>query len=366
LGCSAPFPQTTTAALMSQSSEDEDGDFMDGESSEEEEAESLIDEEDEEDDFQDKKKPAKKPTKRDNVAPPGQAAASKKSKPAAIPKEHARKPASNAAAATAKPQPAPSSVPARTPAAKTAPSSAPVNTPAAKTAVQDKPTKPPSTAPKMTIGGVEQRVCEYLLVQNRPYNAIMITENLHKTIPKSHIEKVLEALSAKGTLVCKEVGKQKIYYPNQEQFDTPDEDTMRSMLETANTKSEEAKALRKENDVFQAEVKSLENELDDDALSAKIEELETETAQLRSRLEEIQGTGQACTAQDKEKIVKQYTAMRTEWKKRKRQVMDGINQMCDSMETVRPKDLMGKMGIELDEEWKVQLGDDKIGPKRRK
>lgn len=346
---------------MSQSSEDEDDDFMDGES--DEEAESLVDEEDEEDDFQQKKptnKSAKRTTPTDNVANPGQAAASKKSKQsetpmqAPVPKAPARKPASNAQA-----QPVPSSAPVRTPASKTAPSSTPVNTPAAKT-------EPPSTAPKMAIGGVEQTVCEYLLVQNRPYNAIQITENLRKTIPKSHIDKVLDALSAKGTLVCKEVGKQKIYYPNQEQFDTPDEDTMRIMLDTANRKNEEAKWLRRENEASRSEVKSLENELDDDSLSAKIEELEAETVQLRSRLADIQGTGQGCTVLDKEKISKQYTEIRTQWRKRKRQVMDGINQMCDSMETMRPKDLMEKMGIELDEEWKVQLGDEKIGPKRRK
>ena len=42
---------------------------------------------------------------------------------------------------------------------------------------------------------------------------------------------------------------------------------------------------------------------------------------------------------------------------------DGIEQMCEAMDGTRPKQLVEKMGIETDEEWKVALGDDKTEKK---
>lgn len=70
-------------------------------------------------------------------------------------------------------------------------------------------------------------IVRYLLTQNRPYSAIQIYDNLHKRIQKPSIERCLSSLSEPGgSLLCKEYGKAKIYFPDQSKLAsniTPDQ-----------------------------------------------------------------------------------------------------------------------------------------------
>ena len=59
-------------------------------------------------------------------------------------------------------------------------------------------------------------------LQNRPYSAIQVHDNLHKRVQKTTVEKVLgllseqeEASSGATLLRCKEYGKSKIFFYNQ-------------------------------------------------------------------------------------------------------------------------------------------------------
>jgi len=217
----------------------------------------------------------------------------------------------------------------------------------------------PATAPKVTLGGAEAQIFEYMRTQNRPYNATAVFENLHKTIAKSMIEKCLEGLVAKEQLIGKAYGKQKIYWVNQAVFETPDHNALQAMNDERERKAEELNSLKKSNAAADAAVKTLESELDDEALSSRLLELESQTAALREKLHKFEGEGQCITPQEREKIVQNYSKMRKEWKSRKRACTDGISTMCESMEK-KPKELMEKMGIETDEDWNALLGPDKV------
>ena len=55
-----------------------------------------------------------------------------------------------------------------------------------------------------------EAVLQYLNVQNRPYSAIDIFNNLHKAHGQTAVKKALETLAADGKIVEKTYGKQKV------------------------------------------------------------------------------------------------------------------------------------------------------------
>lgn len=68
-----------------------------------------------------------------------------------------------------------------------------------------------------TEAAAKKLILLYLRQQNRPYSAIQIYDNLHKRITKPLIERVLNAITVANDcdLICKEYGKAKIYFIDQ-------------------------------------------------------------------------------------------------------------------------------------------------------
>jgi hypothetical protein len=67
-----------------------------------------------------------------------------------------------------------------------------------------------------TESAAKKLILQYLKLQNRPYSAIQVFDNLHKRIAKPTVERCLSTLSENdGGLRCKEYGKAKIYFFDQ-------------------------------------------------------------------------------------------------------------------------------------------------------
>ena len=67
-----------------------------------------------------------------------------------------------------------------------------------------------------TESAAKKLILQYLKLQNRPYSAIQVFDNLHKRIAKPTVERCLTTLSeTDGGLRCKEYGKAKIYFFDQ-------------------------------------------------------------------------------------------------------------------------------------------------------
>lgn len=67
-----------------------------------------------------------------------------------------------------------------------------------------------------TESAAKKLILHYLKLQNRPYSAIQVFDNLHKRIAKPTVERCLTTLSeTDGGLRCKEYGKAKIYFFDQ-------------------------------------------------------------------------------------------------------------------------------------------------------
>ena len=72
---------------------------------------------------------------------------------------------------------------------------------------------PPKKAASKENG--KELVKDYLLKQNRPYNAITIGQNLHNEVGKTDLAKFLDALVSEGVLMSKDYKKLRYYWPNQ-------------------------------------------------------------------------------------------------------------------------------------------------------
>ena len=73
-------------------------------------------------------------------------------------------------------------------------------------------TKGPAVA---TEASAKKLIQQYMTLQNRPYSAIQVFDNLHGRVPKSTVQKVLDSLTSTNVLNIKEYGKAKIYYVDQ-------------------------------------------------------------------------------------------------------------------------------------------------------
>lgn len=55
----------------------------------------------------------------------------------------------------------------------------------------------------------------YILKMNRPFSAINVYDNLHRSIAKPGIIKALDTCVEEGSVLAKAYGKNKIYFANQ-------------------------------------------------------------------------------------------------------------------------------------------------------
>lgn len=107
-----------------------------------------------------------------------------------------------------------------TPTPSLQPSSTSVSVPVPSAAGVDITRGPPVT----TEASAKKLIMLYLKIQNRPFSAIQIFDNLHKRVPKATVERVLTTLSTldgnsgsdQTEIRCKEFGKAKIYFYNQD------------------------------------------------------------------------------------------------------------------------------------------------------
>jgi hypothetical protein len=107
-----------------------------------------------------------------------------------------------------------------------------------------------SRGPDITTDAEAKRVIlAYFKQQNRPYSAIQVYDNLHKRAAKSVIERALTNLcETNAGLLCKEYGKAKIYFVDQNIFPAApsgDIDDEIEALETSlNAESDREKRLK--------------------------------------------------------------------------------------------------------------------------
>ncbi|KAK5985967.1 ous-pairing protein 2, partial [Trichostrongylus colubriformis] len=95
------------------------------------------------------------------------------------------------------------------------------------------------------------KIQEYMLEQNRPYSAIDVFTNLKQEFGKTLVVKALESSVSSGVLKDKVIGKQKIFYANQDKLEKYDDNAVADCDSKINALSEQVKSLAAQNKEIQ-------------------------------------------------------------------------------------------------------------------
>ncbi|KDO33502.1 hypothetical protein SPRG_02310 [Saprolegnia parasitica CBS 223.65] len=218
--------------------------------------------------------------------------------------------------------------------------------PAKKEPEKKEPEKPKDL---MSQSQAEEEVAKYMRQTNRPYSVLNVFENLHRRIGKTMLTKILDALVEKGEIKCKTYGKSQIYYYNQEKLPPPCSTTLAQTEAAIQTVADDVQNAERALKEAESVLHGLSNQMTDAELDQQLAEYTTQVATLSATLQRLDDPNGVPVAPEKKKaITDQFTKYKTAWVKRKRIVMDAIDQIAEGMEKKR-KDVLDLCGIETDE-----------------
>ncbi|KAM6174225.1 homologous-pairing protein 2 homolog isoform 1-T1 [Erethizon dorsatum] len=190
--------------------------------------------------------------------------------------------------------------------------------------------------------GASGILLRYLQEQNRPYSAQDVFGNLQREhgLGKAAVVKALEQLAQQGKIREKTYGKQKVYFADQDQFDT---------VSDADLQSLDAKivALTMKVQSLQQSCRHMEAEM-----QREIAQLKAECAGFAERLRGIKAAPKHVTPEEKEQVHRERQRFCREWRMRKRMA----NELCEAILEGYPKSkkqFFEEVGIETDEDHNV-------------
>lgn len=127
-------------------------------------------------------------------------------------------------------------------------------------------------------------VLAYVTAMNRPLNATNVGDALgSRGVKKGLAQKYLETLAEKGKIGVKEAGKQKVYFPPQDD-EVLSAEELKAMEVEVRTKQEEGRGLSAEVKALRLALRDLENVQTTKELSEAKKALEKENAELEAKL----------------------------------------------------------------------------------
>jgi len=173
---------------------------------------------------------------------------------------------------------------------------------------------------KLSDKEAEKIIAEYMQNWNRPYSVQVLYDNLHGTVGKTQAQKLLQQLADKGNLTCKEFGKQKIYWRNQEGLESVDKATLDDFDAKIKALEKERNQINEQCKTFSARIKELSNEPTTVEAENEIAKLSKENMTLQTRLTGIKQNQVVVTPEEKKQAQQQYESYRIQWKKKKKNV----------------------------------------------
>lgn len=164
----------------------------------------------------------------------------------------------------------------------------------------------------------------------------------------------LADLAERGEINERVFGKQKIYFPLQDRYEklTPDElDAMDKTIQATKTRLGEVK---RDVQQLKSQVGSVKAEPSTKDAETEVAALRPRVAELEERLKPLRSGAEQFTEVQRDAVQLRYKNCVRAWRKRKRIADDVIGQILESY----PKNkraLMEDIGIETDEEYKVDL-----------
>ncbi|KAM3717324.1 Homologous-pairing protein [Dirofilaria immitis] len=194
-----------------------------------------------------------------------------------------------------------------------------------------------------------QIVCNYMVQQNRPYNAVDVWNNLQQKYPKVQIIKCLDIGVERGILREKLISKQKIYFVDQSKIEKSDEKELQIMNESIIAKSNRLIELNNAIKIAKNELKEYESALSIEEMIALQTTLKIQINEMEERINGMvtYAKNELINEKKKSELLAKLESYTREYKERKQIVDRIVDAICENINTSRKK-LMADMGFEVD------------------
>ncbi|ETN86136.1 Tat binding protein 1(TBP-1)-interacting protein [Necator americanus] len=190
-----------------------------------------------------------------------------------------------------------------------------------------------------------------MVEQNRPYSANDVYSNLRQEFSKALVVKVLDASVTSGVLKEKVIGKQKIYYTNQDNLEKCDESAIAEYDAKVDKLSEKLAALSSRHKELQNELKTLSSTETTERLSELTTELKEKIKHLKAELAKWESTDQDAVLEESRKTMELEASLSKMLVKRKRIALEMLNAISENSPMTK-QELVDRIGIELEPgEW---------------
>ncbi len=171
---------------------------------------------------------------------------------------------------------------------------------------------------------------------------------------KAHLQKILDQFADEGKLVGKLYGKAKIYHLNQEGLSAADPSVTQALDEKIAALSSKIAELKPEQAALQHSCNLLEAAPTLEEALSKHAKLKKENDEKEARLQVLAKEAGAIKTADLDKIKNKFMFNLKEWRRRRRACDEMMDMYLDNV-TKTKKAFIKEMGIETDEEYKVDL-----------
>ncbi|KAI8051186.1 Tat binding protein 1-interacting protein-domain-containing protein [Syncephalis plumigaleata] len=198
----------------------------------------------------------------------------------------------------------------------------------------------------------EAQVLAYLTRTNRPFSAGDVSSNLHNAVAKTAAQKILTQLAEQGQIVCKTYGKQQIYFIAQTDKALPSSEELQAMDQQIETCKQNVVTLSQQTKQLATMQQGLSGSISTDDAEKRLNELEQSNKQMEAKLAQLRQGKALMDPKERKKIDQNYEKYRNLWKDRKK-LFQNIFSAITEHHPGKPKALMDEMGIETDEDAKV-------------
>lgn len=161
-------------------------------------------------------------------------------------------------------------------------------------------------------------VSSYLTRQNRPYSLIDIFNNLHGSIGKSVLQKILEKLIDDQVIIEKPFGKQTVFVVNQSATEVPSQQELNEMDDTISQLKDRIVNLKEECRISSSKIVELQSKLTVSELNQRIANLERENKLADNKIKELSIGNRKVNPEEKKKIDTLYNQYSKISRERKR------------------------------------------------
>ncbi|KJP88250.1 hypothetical protein AK88_02031 [Plasmodium fragile] len=218
-----------------------------------------------------------------------------------------------------------------------------------KTATKNEAANKPKGA-EVTLSEEEtkEKIYKYMKQTNRPYSVINVYDNLHGTISKNVVQKLMDELSTEKKLQCKEYGKAKVYLVNQREFKSLNVNEMRKLKNDIEIMRQQTEVAKNDLNHF---VKIKKKFMQDLELVENMHKYKKDFQLVEEEIKVYEEANKTCklTADEIDLIKKRHGYLHAMWLKRKSLCVEIIKCLA----TVTDKDAKGVMfhlGIDVDED----------------